>query len=204
MFTGLIKNTSQVLQKEKRSGGYHFLISKPLDWNDLQIGESIAVQGICLTLEEYTVSEMKFFVGLETLGKTNFLYLKQNQAINLERSLTLNDRLGGHLVSGHVDGTALIVAAEPEGECLKLTLRLNSDLLKWVVTKGSITVEGVSLTVNEVKEDEINLFLIPETLKVTTLKNLKVGDFVNIECDQVTKIITEKMKAIYEHNSRTH
>ncbi|MBK9293070.1 MAG: riboflavin synthase [Oligoflexia bacterium] len=204
MFTGLVKSTQNILKKEKVEGGYNFIVQKPESWVDLEIGESICINGICLTLEEFTQDAMKFFVGLETLSKTDFLYLKPQDLVNLERSLTLQTRLGGHLVSGHVDGVGLVTELIHQGDCLKLKVRLNDDLLKWVVKKGSICVSGVSLTVNEIENNEVEVFLIPETLKQTNLSKLTLGAAVNIECDQLVKVVVEKFKDIYEHSLRAH
>lgn len=193
MFTGLVQTHSTVLEKSKAEGGYKLALSKPEAFNDLKIGESIAVNGICLTLENYDESKLGFFVGMETLAKTDFLTWRINHDVNLEQSLRMSDRLGGHMVSGHVDGTALVTVATPEGEGMHLEIQVKPEHVKWIIPKGSLTINGVSLTVNEFDKERLSFFLIPETLKMTNLKNLSPGDFVNIECDSFVKVIIEKL-----------
>jgi riboflavin synthase len=139
---------------------------------------------------------MEFFVGRETLDRSNFNQLKMGQTLNLERSLSLGDRLGGHLVSGHVDAVAEVVLTERNNSCLNLDLKVNPENLKFIIPKGSLTVNGVSLTVNKVdlKDRKVSVYLIPETLLRTNLGQLNVGDLVNIECDQLVKVISYKLE----------
>lgn len=203
MFTGLIQSIAEIKDVYERSpDGFKIKISKPNHWTDLKLGESIACDGVCLTLTDFNDSSLEFFVGAETLNKTTFENLEPGQRINVERSLALGDRLGGHVVSGHIDGTADVVEAKKDGLCLGLKLKLNPNEFRFVVPKGSLCVNGVSLTVNEIdhKTKTIGLFLIPETMARTNLSQLETGDSVNIETDQFVKIIAHQMGSYREHN----
>ncbi len=202
MFTGLITDSSKLKSSEKKENGFSISIEKPDSWNDIIKGESIALNGICLTVENFSEKEIHFFVGLETISLTSFLYWKLDDQINLERSLRMGDRLGGHMVSGHIDGVALVDMVRQEGvDSLYVKLRLSGKQKNWVIPKGSICMNGVSLTVNtwDSKFATVELLFIPETLRMTNLGNLKSGDFVNIECDQMVKIIIEKMNLVNSH-----
>jgi riboflavin synthase len=196
MFTGLIQVISEIKDVYERSpDGFKIKISKPNNWTDVKLGESIACDGVCLTLTDFKEDDLEFFVGAETLSKTNFENLEPGQKVNVERSLALGDRLGGHVVSGHIDGTANVIEAKREGQCLVLKLKLSPEEFRFVVPKGSLCVNGVSLTVNEIDRETktIGLFLIPETLTRTNLSQLETGDSVNIETDQFVKIIAHQM-----------
>jgi riboflavin synthase len=203
MFTGLIQSITEIKDVYERSpDGFKVKISKPNHWDDLKLGESIACDGVCLTLTDFDENSLEFFVGAETLNKTTFENLESGQRINVERSLAFGDRLGGHVVSGHIDGTADVVEAKRDGQCLSVKLKLTPDEFRFVVPKGSLCVNGVSLTVNEIDRETktIQVFLIPETLARTNLSKLKIGDSVNIETDQFVKIIAHQMGSYREHN----
>jgi riboflavin synthase len=197
LFTGIIQTTSELVDVGSRvDGGFKIRLGRPKNFQDLKIGESIAVNGVCLTLTEFTPLTIDFFVGNETLEKTTFANLQTGLKLNLERSLSLGDRLGGHMVSGHVDGVGEVLSATNDGECLAVKLRLKPEQFKFVVPKGSIAVDGVSLTVNNVDRESktIDLYLIPETLAQTSLDILKAGQAVNIENDQLVKIIAYQVE----------
>ena len=204
MFTGLIQQTAQVQTRMDAEGGLIFQIQKPASFKDLKLGESIAVDGICLTLAEVDSTTMTFFAGLETLGKTQIQLWKPGRMVNLERSLRMSDRLGGHIVSGHIHGTGLLTAAEPRGPCLWLEIVTKENLINWMVPKGSVAINGVSLTINNLDEvhGKFEVLLIPETLSRTNLSHVEVGQLVNIECDQTVKIITEQLKRIGKYNEQ--
>jgi riboflavin synthase len=138
---------------------------------------------------------MDFYVGKETLDKSHFAYARESQVVNLERSLAFGDRLGGHMVSGHVDGVGRVVTLTPNGPSLGLEIEVRPQEFKSIITKGSLCVNGVSLTVNALDRDKktVSLYLIPETLERTNLGALKVLDLVNIECDQFVKIIAQQV-----------
>jgi riboflavin synthase len=196
MFTGLIEKTTLVNGIQPRPGGVEISLAKPQQWNDLQHGESIAVDGACLTLASQTETELRFFVSKETLDRTILGSVKPGSLVNLERSLQYGSRIGGHLVQGHVDGVARVTKKETHGETVYMEISLPQDKMNWVVPKGSITINGVSLTVNDIDRAQgtVSLMLIPETLKLTNLESLDQGGLVNIEYDQMVKIIAEQFK----------
>jgi riboflavin synthase len=201
VFTGLIKEMSQVQEVKKGQSGLMLQISRPENFDHIEIGESISVDGVCLTVTGFSEHHLEFFIGSETLSKTSFENLKTNQILNLERSLRLGDRLGGHLVSGHADGVAKVVACESQGECLWFEIEIPVQLRRWVIEKGSLLVKGVSLTINHFnfKTGLADFFLIPETLKKTNLNKLTVGEMINIECDQIVKIIRSQGELYEQH-----
>lgn len=154
---------------------------------DVNIGDSIAVNGVCLTAVAFSDTQFEAHVSKETLSVT--IGLNGNNAVNLEKALRLSDRLGGHLVSGHVDGIAQVVSFEQLGDCWKLDIRAPHALSKYIAVKGSICVNGVSLTVNQVSGDVFSMNLIPHTLENTTLKFLHAGSQVNLEVDQIARYV---------------
>lgn len=155
--------------------------------NDVQIGDSIAVNGVCLTVVSLGNAYFEAHVSKETLSVTEGL--QHAHPVNLEKALRLSDRLGGHLVSGHVDGVGEVLKFESLGECWRLAIRAPHAISKYIARKGSIAVNGVSLTVNQVSGDEFNINLIPHTLEHTTLKQLHSGDHVNLEVDQIARYV---------------
>lgn len=187
MFSGIVETQSSILAARPGSETVAIDIKRPSNFNDLNIGDSIAVDGICLTLEATTADLMTFTLGPETLRVTGWTRDGVvNRAVNLERSLRLNDRIHGHLVTGHVDSTALVREAKWEGETLRLEIEIPTALKPFIWPKGSVAVNGVSLTVNSAT-DVFSVGLIPETLKRTNLKNLKAGDRVNLEADNMAR-----------------
>jgi riboflavin synthase len=178
-------------------------ISRPQSFVNLKSGESIACDGVCLTLTKFSNATMDFYVGKETLDKSNFAKLQKSKPINLERSLSIGDRLGGHMVTGHVDGVGIITSEKPDGTCLALEIQVGLREFKSVITKGSLAVNGVSLTVNSISRENkiVSVYLIPETLMRTNLGDLKVSDLVNIECDQFVKIIAEQVTHYMEEQN---
>jgi riboflavin synthase len=188
MFSGIVETHSIVTAARKGSETINIDIDKPSSFDDLRTGDSIAVDGVCLTLESATPNSMTFTLGPETIRVTGWtLERVQNRAVNLERSLRLNDRIHGHLVTGHIDATAAIREAKWEGETLRLEIEIPQALSPFIWPKGSVAVNGVSLTVNKVANERFSVGLIPETLKRTNLKTLKAGDRVNLEADNIAR-----------------
>jgi riboflavin synthase len=192
MFTGIVEEKGKVVRVEPRGQGKRLKLSIPLRLTDIQLGDSINVNGACLTVVEISTPVIGVDLSTETLQKTTLSDLKEGDFVNLERALRLSDRLGGHIVTGHIDGMGTIAELRREGDFLQMKIRAPQSVSKYVVQKGSIAVDGTSLTVNECRGDLIELTLIPFTLEKTVLINKKVGDRVNLEGDILGKYV-EKM-----------
>lgn len=194
MFTGIIEQKGKVIANNSMGPANRLQIEA--SFTTLETGESIAINGVCLTLlpghEKHT---LEFDVSPETLSRTSLAALKAGDPVNLERAMTLSSRFGGHYVSGHVDSTACLKSIEKVGDYIALTIGdfLAADASMYLLPKGSITLEGVSLTINEVSEAEIKLMLIPLTLEKTTLGQLSLGHRVNIEFDYLTRIVAHQL-----------
>ena len=203
MFSGIVEALGQVTEISSKGAwsNTRILIQAPFAFReDIQQGHSIAVNGACLTvvaINHIETQQSSFWVDIspETLEKTYFKELKAGDKINLERPLKLSDRLHGHCVTGHIDGVGKVVAMEKQDEFLKLTIELPQILAADVVQKGSLAVDGVSLTVNECEGNKVQVMLIPETLQKTTLGQKKEGDFVQVELDIIGKYIKKWVKA---------
>ncbi|HEY4697628.1 MAG TPA: riboflavin synthase [Gallionella sp.] len=203
MFSGIIADVGHIAAATDRDGGLRLVISTGvLDLSDVQIGDSIAVNGVCLTVISHTADTFTVEVSRETLDCTVGLDA-QGAPVNLEKALRLADRLGGHLVSGHVDGVGEVVAFTDLGESWKLVIRSPHVLAKYIAIKGSITVNGVSLTINQVSgaeellaghPDEFSVNLIPHTLVMTNLKNLRAGSRINLEVDLIARYVERMMQ----------
>lgn len=189
MFTGLIEETGIVQRIDKTSQAFYLTIecSKVLDC--LKIGDSISVNGACETVVELSSKNFKVFASVETLKITTFNELKTGQKVNLERTLRLCDRVDGHLVSGHVDGTALIKNIEKQGDTTIFSIETQPEIAKQIVKKGSVAIDGISLTVSEIDGDIFKTAIIPHTYNNTTLRDRQTGDRVNIETDILAKYV---------------
>lgn len=196
MFTGIIQSLGKV--SEIQSSPESLRVWVETGFEDLELGESVAVNGVCLTVaERQRKSEALFYVSPETLHLTNLKNIQISSSLNLERALLASTRLSGHLVQGHVDGQASVIEVNPREESHVLGLRLGPDLARYCVHKGSITVNGVSLTLNEIVPDGLNgiggadarIMLIPHTWRHTNLSLLRPGDEVNIETDVLAKYV---------------
>jgi len=195
MFSGIIANVGLINRAEDRDGGLRLSVAAgALGMDDVQIGDSIAVNGVCLTVVALNGNEFTVDVSRETLDCTVGLE-RQGGHVNLEKALRLSDRLGGHLVSGHVDGVGEVVAFTDIGESWQLAVRAPQQLAKYIAVKGSITINGVSLTVNKVVGAEFEVNLIPHTLEVTTLDELKAGAKVNLEIDLIARYVERMLQA---------
>lgn len=189
MFTGIIEELGKVSAIEKQPDAIRLTISCGKVLSDLKRGDSISCSGTCLTAMEIDGSSFTADVMLETLKRSSLSEVKVGDVINLERAMQHETRFGGHIVQGHVDGVGEVISREKSDNWDWVRIRIPSDLMKYVVMKGSITIDGISLTVNEVGDDHIAVSLIPETLEVTTLGYKNPGDKVNVEADVLAKHI---------------
>lgn len=195
MFSGIIADVGTITRAEDRDGGLRLSVStSALDLSDVRIGDSIAVNGICLTVVEHTANAFTVEVSRETLNCTVGLDA-QGAPVNLEKALCLADRLGGHLVSGHVDGVGEVMEFTDLGESWNLVVRAPQQLAKYIAIKGSIAINGVSLTINRVNGSEFSANLIPHTLAMTNLKNLRAGSRINLEVDLIARYVARMLEA---------
>ncbi len=195
MFSGIIADAGLIKSVHLREGGLRLTVAtEVLGMDDVQLGDSIAVNGVCLTVVQIDGNDFVVDVSRETLNCTTGLEEK-GKHVNLEKALRLSDRLGGHLVSGHVDGVGQVVAFNDIGESWRLVVRAPQALSKYIATKGSITINGVSLTVNRVAGHEFEVNLIPHTLEITTLNELKAGARVNLEIDLIARYVERMIQA---------
>jgi riboflavin synthase len=189
MFTGIVEEMGAIASIEKTLAGTRLTILASAVMGDLKIGDSVSVNGTCLTV--VTKGERNFVVEVspETLSVTTLGQLTGGAPVNLERAMRLNERIGGHLVAGHVDGVGIIRSRHQEGNAIYFTIEAPSDILRYCVTKGSITIDGVSLTINEVADHSFSIAIIPHTAKVTILGLKQVNDTVNLESDLIGKYV---------------
>lgn len=189
MFTGIIQGLGTVFEKRPAGGGMIFGIEAGFQLTDPEEGESIAVNGACLTARNISGNRFYVDVSPESLTRTGLGRLQAGHTVNLERALRLSDRLGGHLVSGHIDTQGRVEQRQPAGDFTLFTFSIAPELTRYIIEKGSVTINGVSLTVNSCGHDRFAVSIIPHTLSVTTLGQLKLGDQVNIEVDLIGKYV---------------
>lgn len=194
MFTGIVENKGLIKAIKTVGSGLVLTVSTALDLSNDKVGDSIAVNGICLTATEIKGSDFTADVSAETVSRTNLGELSAGASINIERALKVGDRFGGHIVTGHIDGVAQLLKMETRGESIYMEVGAEPKLIKYIVEKGSIAIDGISLTVNSVGKDYFSLNIIPLTLKKTTLGLKKVGHKLNIETDIIGKYV-EKLVA---------
>jgi riboflavin synthase len=192
IFTGIVSELGEVEAVESGAGGARIRIRAGLA-SELDPGDSVAVNGACLTATSANGGSFEAEVMKRTLGLTTLGSLEPAGRVNLELPLRPQDRIGGHVVQGHVDGTGTVASMEPDGFARRLRVELPDDLLGYVVERGSIAIEGVSLTVAALAEDAVEVSLIPETLERTTLGGLEPGDRVNVECDVMARYVRSMM-----------
>lgn len=195
MFTGIVEELGQVAKLETLADAVRISITGPLVVSDAKIGDSISVNGVCLTVTQKTSDSFSADVMQETLNRSTLGKLAPGSKVNLERPVTLATRLGGHLVQGHVDGLGKVISREKSDNWDVVTIEPNPELLKYIVEKGSITVDGTSLTVASVNHQVFTVSLIPETLTKTTLGLVNAGDQVNLEVDVMAKYVEKLMAA---------
>jgi riboflavin synthase len=191
MFTGLVSYLGSVQSIELNGDSAKLVIANPAITNEIEIGDSVAVNGVCLTVTGFDSQVFAVDVMVQTLNLTSTGKLKVSDQVNLELATKSSDRLGGHIVQGHVDGVAQVAAIAQEPKWQRMDIKLPKALMKYVVAQGSITVEGVSLTVGQLDDDagQITVWLIPETLAKTNLASKQVGDLLNIEVDVLAKYV---------------
>jgi len=190
MFTGIIQAIGTIVRAEARGGDTRLYVGAGgLDMSDVANGDSICVSGVCLTAVAIDGSGFAADVSTETLSRTILGSLKSGDRVNLEKSLRLADRLGGHLVSGHVDGVGRVLAVEPDARSQRWTLEVPRELARYIAAKGSVCIDGVSLTVNEVASNRFGVNLIPHTIGATTFQHKRVGDAVNVEVDMIARYV---------------
>ena len=190
MFTGIIENLGEIKKIDKHEDYWKFSVST--NFTDIKLGDSISINGVCLTVTKIDGKQLDFEVVSETLIKSNFKSINEGDVVNLERSLKLNDRLDGHLVQGHVEDTGKILSkVTNEGET-KIKIEINKDVIKYCIYKGSIAVDGISLTISKIYSNSIEICIIPYTLKHTTLGIKDIGSLVNIETDMISKYVERR------------
>jgi len=199
MFTGIISDVGAVLAAEPRGEKTRLVVASAYDSSTIALGASIAINGVCLTVVEATPHErgarVAFDVGAETLAVTTTGALKTGARVNLERALKVGDELGGHMVSGHVDGVAELVSRRDFDGMAHLRFRAPHELARFIAVKGSVALDGTSLTLNAVEGDEFEVLLIPHTLDVTTWGGRRAGDKINIEVDQMARYAARLIEA---------
>ena len=189
MFTGIIEEIGYVKAIQSGTHSAILRIKAGSILSDIHIGDSIAINGICLTVTHFTKSYLEADVMHETLRRTAFRSLKSGSAVNLERAMRMNGRFGGHIVTGHIDGTARITKIERDGNAIWYTFKTEESLLRYIVEKGSVSIDGISLTVAAVTDHSVLVSVIPHTAENTILSQKKIGDIVNVETDIIGKYI---------------
>ena len=201
MFTGLIEGTGKLKTIEPRGKDMRLSIEASFDLEGFQAGESVAVDGVCLTVVSWQARTFTVDVSQETLSRSTLGQRSVGDEVNLERALRLGDRLGGHLVNGHVDGRARVMARKQRGDSLVLTFEVVAELGRYIIEKGSVAVNGVSLTVNRCDEQSFDVNIVPHTARWTTIGNWRVGDEVNIEVDIIGKYVERFVRPMQEGDS---
>lgn len=202
VFSGIVESQVKIKALRPRSEVFELIVDRPKSFDDIHLGDSIATNGVCLTVEAFDSSQIQFALAAETLKITGWdKALKVDDFVNLERSLRFGDRIHGHLVQGHVDALAEVVKFDIDKESALLVVRLPQSFLKFIWKKGSLTLNGVSLTINDVVKDMAEFCLIPETLKRTNLQFLKVGDKITIEADSLARFYDRMRELNLEQHS---
>ena len=189
MFTGIIEELGTVKGVRRQSEGMRLSVSAKVVMDGMKTGDSIAVNGACLTVTEFDNTSFTADVSGETVKRTNLEKLRPGDKVNLERPMKLSDRLGGHLVSGHIDGIGVIRGVERRGGMSVFTFEVQKEIQQYLIQKGSIAIDGISLTVNEVNGNRYTVTVIPHTAEMTTLGFKKTGDIVNLEADMIGKYV---------------
>lgn len=195
MFTGLVEEIGRVQSVVKSARSARITIRAVKVLEDVKPGDSISTNGVCLTVTEFTSVSFSVDVMAETMRRSNLHSLSPGDEVNLERALRLGDRLGGHMVSGHIDGIGTITNYEKEDNAVWVTIETLPEILRYIVQKGSIAIDGISLTVAYVDDIQFKVSVIPHTRDITTLLRKKAGDVVNLECDMVGKYVEKLLQS---------
>ena len=193
MFTGIVEELGNISQIKNTDTGKQFTITAKAIMDDLKVGDSVSLNGVCLTVITYDESSFNLDLVKETLKKSNLSDLKKGNSVNLERAITLSTRLGGHILQGHVETVGVIMDKVPSGDGATLSVGIDPGFMRYCISKGSIALDGVSLTIASMSENIIKIALIPHTLEMTTLGLKDVGDSLNIETDIIGKYIERLM-----------
>lgn len=189
MFTGIVEETGRIKEKKSKGNGFEITIEGNKIFDDLKIGDSISVNGVCLTVEKINKNNFSVSISSQTKNQTNLGDVKTGEYVNLERALKIGDRIGGHFLTGHIDFKTKITYFKKEGEFYLMKIKIPEEYRKYIVKKGSIAVDGISLTIAEFDESEVLFYLIPFTIENTNLKYRKTGEFVNVEIDIFAKYL---------------
>lgn len=189
MFTGIVEEIGKIKAIKKGKNSARLVINAKKVLEDVKLGDSIAVNGVCLTVTEFSNSEFGVDVMHESLKKSSLSTLKNDSSVNLERAMLLNGRFGGHIVSGHIDGTGKIINIKNDDNAIWYTISAKDKIMKYIIEKGSITIDGISLTVANLSESDFSVSIIPHTQEETILKMKKIGDIVNLENDCIAKYV---------------
>lgn len=189
MFTGIIEEVGTVKSVTKGARSFSMSVTADVVTSDIRTGDSICTNGVCLTVTESGKDFFTVDIMPETMEKTRLGILKPGSRVNLERALQLSSRLGGHLVSGHIDGTGVVSSVRKDDNAIWLTIKADQRIMRYIIEKGSVALDGISLTVVNATGISFEVSLIPHTMSVTTLKDCRPGDILNIECDLVAKYI---------------
>lgn len=204
MFTGIIEEIGKVIRVQRTAGSSFIEIQAEKVLTDAHIGDSIAVNGVCLTVTDMTNDTFRADVMNETLSRSSLGSLVSGSMVNLERAMAANGRFGGHIVSGHIDGTGIITDVKNDGIAVWYTISAEDSLLRYIVEKGSIAIDGISLTVAKVTNSTFSVSIIPHTASETTLSMKKTGDIVNLENDIIGKYVERLMKSSEPHASSSN
>jgi riboflavin synthase len=201
MFTGIIEEVGKIQATQIYSQGGKITILAEHITNDIKLGDSVAINGVCLTVNDFTNKSLSFDVSQETLNHTTLGYLKSGRWVNLERALRLSDRLGGHIVQGHVDATGEFLTRQQVGESFIMRFSFPKEITHYICKKGSVAIEGISLTVANLASNWFEVAVVPHTVKMTTLNVLSSGDKVNLEADVIAKYVERMLTT--EHGAKT-